>query len=157
MLRQYRLAAVAVTLVLPAALQAQGGVAGKWIVDFHRSVRNENGVMTTGDPARARMTFEQRGDSVFGTWVLLSPVEDPMPAPRHLKGAITNGAVRVVSDPSPARVRDESGEREIKITTTYEFKVNGGGDELSGTQQSRPVAGGDGPPPRPFAAKREKP
>ena len=156
MFKPGRVAAMAVTLVMPFAAWAQGsGVAGRWIVDFNRTMRNENGVMTAGDPARARITFEQRGDSVLGTWVLLSPMEDPMPPARQLKGVIASGAVRVVSDPSPARVRDESGEREIKIITTYEFKVDG--DALTGTSQSRPLDGGDGPPPRPFAAKREKP
>ena len=155
MLSLHRSTAVVLTLVVAAGAQAQSGVAGRWIIDFNRTMRNENGVMTAGDPARARITFEQRGDSVLGVWVLISPVEDPMPAPRHLKGIISNGTVRVVSDPSTARVRDDSGEREIKITTTYEFKVDG--DALTGTSQARPVDGGDGPPPRPFAAKRERP
>ena len=146
--------AAAILLCASATADAQT-VAGRWIIDFNRSIRNENGVVTEGDPARARMTLEQHGDSVTGTWALISPVEDPMPAPRGLRGTIANGEVHLVSDPFSARVRDESGEREIKVRATYVFRLDG--DVLRGTQLTRPEGVEDGPPARPFLAKREGP
>ncbi|MFN8580656.1 MAG: hypothetical protein U0163_06710 [Gemmatimonadaceae bacterium] len=146
--------AVALLGSVTAPSRAQG-VGGQWIIDFNRRVQNMNGVISESDPARARMTLEVRGDSVTGTWVLISPVEVQMPAPRTLRGTIANGEVHLVSDPFVVRMREDGEEREMKLRTSYSFKLEAG--ELRGTQVSRPEGQDDGPPPRPFVAKRESP
>ena len=143
-----------VAVVAARSVAAQGNVTGQWMFEYNRRVSNINGELTESDPVRVRLTLEQRGDSVTGSWLQVSPVDDPMPMPRALRGLAANGNVRLVSEPSEGRVQDGGGERKVSMTTTLEFSVNG--DELVGTRKVTAAEGemvGDG---RPFKAVREK-
>jgi hypothetical protein len=156
MRRHIVLAAITlVALTVTRAAAAQAGVAGRWIFEFNRRVSNMNGELTESDPAKVRLTLEQRGDSVIGTWQQVSPAEDPMPKPRALRGVIANGKVRLVSEPSEGRVHDGGGEvRKVSVITTLEFTVSG--DDLSGTRKAAVAGeemGGEG---LPFKAVRER-
>ena len=147
------LALVALAATHPAG--AQMGVSGRWVFEFNRRVSNMNGEITESDPAKVRLTLEQRGDTVTGTWQQVSPTEDPMPKARALHGVVANGRVRLVTEPGEGRVLDMgNGERKISVVTTLEFTLNG--DEISGTRKSAidgEEMGGEG---RPFRAVREK-
>ena len=147
------------TLALVASITArsgaaQGTVTGQWMFEYNRRVSNINGELTESDPVRVRLTLEQRGDSVTGSWLQVSPVDDPMPKSRSLRGLAANGTVRLVSEPSEGRIQDGGGERKVSMTTSLEFSVSG--DELVGTRRVTSSEGemvGDG---RPFKAVREK-
>ena len=153
-----RQTALVATLVcgIAASAAAQGsGLSGKWITEFERGMRNNNGAMaTTGEKAKARLTLVQVGDSVTGTWELISPLPpNGGPPPRQLRGTIAGGTVSLVTE-GMVRVNRNGEVSELKMKTTYAFTSKG--DELSGTMQVNVEEDGD-LPVRPFSAWREKP
>lgn len=144
------LRSIALTLLAAAPLAAQGtDIAGAWITEFDRTVRNEGGIVTTGDKARARIVLQQKGDSVTGMWEMLTPGNAPRP-PRQLRGTISGNKVTLTSE-FEARINRDGEASTRTITIVYEFIVNG--DKLEGTMTDR---SGD-MPARPFTATREKP
>lgn len=147
-------AVLLIGLATPAAAQT---VSGNWITEFDRILRNENGTVSGGgEKARARLALQQKGDSVVGTWQLISAVPPGRPAPavRNLRGTIAGDKVTLVSDPSEARLNRDGQESVVKMTTTYEFTI--GKDALKGSMVVS--SDQDGPlPAREFSAWREKP
>ena len=117
-------------------------------------MRNENGNVTTGEKAKARLALAQKGDSVTGTWELLDASMAPggrAAAPRQLRGTIAGNKVSLTTE-FEAR-RSVNGEESVqKLTVVYDFTV--AGDKLEGTMTTK------GPdmemPARPFSASREK-
>ena len=138
----------------PSPLAAQG-VSGRWITEFDRMIRNENGNVSTGEKARARLVLEQRGDSVTGTWELLGAATAPggrAAAPRQLRGTISGNKVSL-STSTEVRRNINGEESVLTVTIVYDFTVDG--DKLDGTMTTR--APGEEMPARPFSARREKP
>jgi len=146
--------ALASLFAVAASPLAGQGVTGRWITEFDRMIRNENGNVATGEKARARMVLEQRGDSVTGTWELLGAptgVAGRAAAPRQLRGTISGDKVSL-STSAEARRNINGEESVVTVTIVYDFTVDG--DKLDGTMTTR---GPDGQmPARPFSARREK-
>ena len=148
-----RLALAALLTILARPVLAQSTIAGTWIADFEHHLRNENGEVSS-EKGKARILFEVRGDSVFGTWTVLSPAPAPGLTPRHLRGTFGGGRVRVVADPIDALVNVNGSVTAVSMITTYEFTVNG--DSLTGTAEIKAVDGSLPGMSRPFSAAREK-
>jgi hypothetical protein len=146
------LALVCLLAVATSPLAAQG-VTGRWITEFDRMMRNENGNITTGAKARARLVLEQKGDSVTGTWELLDAAPAPSgraAAPRQLRGTISGNKVSLSTE-IEAR-RNINGEESVsRLTVVYDFTVSG--DTLEGTMTMK--AADMQMPARPFSARRE--
>lgn len=153
-MRRNHLLAVALSIGFASPVAAQS-LSGKWITEFDRGMRNNDGqVSSTGEKAKARLTLAQKGDSVVGTWELVSPLPpNGAPPARQLRGTIAGDKVTLVSDGLVTVNRN--GERStLKMTTTYVFAARA--DALEGTMQMKLEEEGD-QPARPFAAWREKP
>ena len=141
-------ALVLVALLASSPLAAQG-INGSWITEFERTMRNENGEYSAADKARAKMTLQQNGDSVTGTWELIS--ESSRPAmPRQLRGTISGNKVLLSTD-FDATVNINGAQSTRKITMLYDFTVDG--DKLEGTLQNK--SGEMDMPARPFSAWRD--
>ena len=137
-----------VTLLAASPLAAQG-INGSWITEFERTMRNENGVVSSGDKARAKMTLQQKGDSVTGTWELVSESSRPA-APRQLRGTIAGNKVQLTSE-FDATINIDGARSTRKLTMLYDFTLNG--DKLEGTMTNK--SGDTDMPARPFSAWRE--
>ena len=113
----------AITLALPLAAYAQE-IAGKWTATYPARVRNTNGT-EEAEMGTALVVFEQKGDSVFGTW---HPQNTPSPAqPRAFRGTFLNGKLTLVGAPSEARVRRGDGdETPIQMITYFEAALKDG-------------------------------
>ena len=148
------LAVASLTASVASALGAQG-VNGRWITEFERRMRNENGSVSTSEKATARLVLQQKGDSVTGTWQLVDTATSPTgraTTPRALRGTISGNRVSLSTE-IEAR-RNMNGEESVrKMTLAYDFIVNG--DKLEGTMTTR--APDMEMPARPFSAWREKP
>jgi hypothetical protein len=145
-LRRITFALVALLTASPLAAQ---GINGTWITEFERTVRNENGVVSAGDKARAKMTLQQKGDSVTGTWEIVSDGSRPA-TPRQLRGTIAGNKVSLTSE-FEATVNIDGARSTRKVTLLYDFTVNG--DKLEGTATNKSAEMDI--PPRPFSAWRE--
>ena len=148
---RFALAALMALFARPA--MGQASVAGTWIAEFEHRIRNENGEVSA-DKGKARIVFEVKGDSVFGTWTVLTPAPEPGAKPRHLRGTIANGRVRVSGEPVDAVVNENGNESHVSMVTTYDFAVNG--DALTGSAEIRAVGGAMPSMLRPFSAARVK-
>ena len=147
--RMLRLLGLAIVTMLAASPLAAQGINGSWITEFERSIRNQDGVVSAGDKARAKIVLQQKGDSVTGTWQLLEAANAPA-TPRQLRGTIAGNKVSLTTE-FEATVRMNGEESTRKIGVLYEFTVNG--DKLEGTATSK--SGDSAMPPRPFSAWRE--
>ena len=147
--------AAAVLAPLPS-LGAQSPVAGTWVAEFELGMRNENGVVTTMGTGKARVALAVRGDSVFGTWLVVEPAGPAANAqPRALRGVFANGVLKLESEPSERRLRVNDEERVVKMLTRYEAKLEG--NVLNGTSQNVATtdSGMEPPPARPFKAVKQ--
>jgi hypothetical protein len=153
LVRALTIASVVAVATSPVPLGAQG-VAGRWIAEFDRSVRNENGNVSTGDRTKALLVLQQRGDSVTGTLEILNAPTGPggRPAtPRQLRGTISGNKVSLSSEVE-ARVNVNGEESVRKLTIVYDLTLDG--DKLEGTMIAR--SADREIPGRPFVARREK-
>ena len=142
---------LAVALVAAAPLSAQS-LNGSWITEFDRQVRNQNGEVSAGDRAKARITLQQKGDSVFGTFEVVPAAGQAASPMRQVRGSVKGDKGTLVSE-FEAR-RNINGEEEtVKIATVYDFTISG--DKLEGTTTIKTPDMDI--PPRPFSATREKP
>ena len=147
-----RLSMAALTALFSIPAVAQAPIAGTWLATFERNVRNEDGVISA-DTGKARIVFEVRGDSVFGTWTVVSPVQTPPVPPRRLRGTQANGRVRVAAEPVEAVMNENGNETKVRMVATYDFVVQG--NALNGTAEL--TSGAMPPMSRPFSAVRERP
>ncbi len=147
--------AIAALFAIPGSPVNAQGITGHWIAEFDRTVRNENGNVSTGDRIKVRLTLQQRGDSVTGT---LEPVGGPtdregrVATPRQLRGTISGNRVSLSTE-AEAR-RNINGEESVqRVTVFYDLTLDG--DKLAGTiiPRTRDIE----MPARPFSARREKP
>jgi hypothetical protein len=148
------LAVASLTAVAAFPLDAQG-VAGRWIAEFDRMMRNENGSVSTGEKARLRLVLEQRGDSVTGTLLPVDGAAGPggsAAPPRQLRGTISGNKVALSSEAEMRR--NMNGEESVqRVTMVYDLTLDG--DKLDGTMVAK--SPDRDMPARPFSARREKP
>lgn len=150
-----RTLAIASLLAIAASPLAAQGINGRWITEFDRMMRNENGNVTTGEKAKARLALARKGDSVTGTWELVDASSAPggrAAAPRQLRGTIAGNKVSLTSQVE-ARRSVNGEESVVKLTVVYDFTV--AGDKLDGTMTTKGTE--MEMPARPFSATREKP
>lgn len=140
----------AVALLAAAPLTAQD-INGTWFTEFERSVRNENGAVSGGEKSRAKITLQQKGDSLFGTFELVPPAGQPTPPARPLRGSMKGGKGTLVSE-FEGRRNINGEESVVKITVVYDFSI--ATDKLEGTSTTK--SSDMDMPPRPFSAWREK-
>ena len=151
LLRALTIASIFTAVAFPLAAQ---GISGKWIAEFDRTVRSENGDVTTADKGKARLVLHQKGDSVTGTFQVVDPPVGPDGRPttvRPLRGRIAGNKVSLQSE-AEAR-RSVNGEESVhKVTVIYDLVLDA--DKLDGTM----VANSPNMtmPARPFSARREK-
>ena len=141
-------------LAFAASPLAAQGINGRWITEYERTVRNENGAVSTGDKSKARLVLTRKGDSVTGTWETLDASAAPSgraPAQRQLRGTISGNKVSL-SMAVEAR-RNINGEESVHtVTVLYDFTVTGDRLEGTATMKSAEME----MPARPFTAVREK-
>ena len=143
------LAAVATLAAAPLSAQS---ISGTWMTEFERSIRNQDGAVSAGEKTRAKITLQQKGDSLFGTFEVLASPGAPVPTPRPLRGVLKGDKGTLLSE-FEAR-RNINGEEEVvKVSVTYDFTV--AADKLEGTSTTK--ASDMAMPPRPFSAWRDKP
>ena len=148
-----RVLVAASLLVVAASPLAAQGIDGRWITEFERQMRNENGAVSTGEKTKARLVLARNRDSVAGTWEILGgPASSNRPAPRQLRGTISGNKVSLSTEVE-ARRSINGEETVMKVTVMYDFTVNG--DRLEGTTTTK--SADMEMPPRPFTAVREKP
>ena len=142
-------ALLAVALIAPVA-EAQD-IAGKWTASYPRGIRNING-SEEAEMGTALVTFEVKGDSVFGTW---HAQNTPRPStPRALKGTFANGKLTLVAAPTEATIRrgpDDPGET-IKMVGYFEAELKEG--VLEGTMRNESTDGAIRNGPHKWTAKR---
>lgn len=153
-LRVLLLASIVVPAIAAASPAAAQGIAGTWITRLPSAVRNENGNIVETDSIDITITLEQRGDSVFGTWVRASQSGRPAPTPRKLFGVLKDGELRLSSEPTEARMNRGGEESVISMVSSYTLKLQG--DVLSGVQSAASTDGNVSSPERPFSAKRKQ-
>ena len=147
-----RITVLAAVATLAAAPLSAQGINGTWMTEFERSIRNHGGEITTSEKTKAKITLQQKGDSLFGTFEVLPSAGAPAPAPRPLRGVLKGDKGTLLSE-FEAR-RNINGEEEVvKVNVTYDFTV--AADKLEGTSTTK--ASDMAMPPRPFSAWREKP
>lgn len=139
----------ALVLIAPSPGAAQG-IAGTWITEFERSVRNENGVVSAGEKAKAKMVLQLTGDSVTGTWELVAPTATTPATPRQLRGTLAGNKL-TLSTEFDATVNINGEQSTRKIGVVYDLTVSA--DRLEGTM--RMTSGDMDMPPRPFSAWRD--
>lgn len=146
-----RMSFVAAMALLAAAPLSAQGVSGTWFTEFERLIRNQDGVVSSGEKTRAKITLEQKGDSLFGTLEAVAAPGAPTPPARPLRGAVKDGKGTLVSEFDGRR--NINGEEEIvKLVVTYDFTVSA--DKLEGTTKTKSPE--MDMPARPFSAWREK-
>jgi hypothetical protein len=145
-----KLLSFAVLALLSAAPLSAQGIAGNWITEFDRMMRNEGGTVTTGEKSRAKMTLAQQGDSVTGSWQVIDNAPNTTATPRPLKGTIAGNKLKLQAE-FIATVNRNGEQEERKITVLYDLTLNG--DKLEGTMQNK--TGDMEMPARPFSAWRD--
>ena len=147
-----RITVLAAVATLAAAPLSAQGITGTWMTEFERTMRNNDGQVSTGDKTKAKITLQQKGDSLFGTFEILPPPGAPTPAARQLRGVVKGDKGTLLSE-FEAR-RNINGEEEVvKVSVTYDFTI--AADKLEGTSKTK--ASDMEMPPRPFSAWRDKP
>jgi hypothetical protein len=113
---------------IPASGAAQD-IAGKWTVEYPRTIRNVNGAAQADEMSTAILTLEVKGDSIVGSWLAQN---SPNPTPRTLRGTIRNGMITLIGDPTEATIRRASGnggiedQSTVRMITFYEGTVKDG-------------------------------
>ena len=148
MKRMSLLAAAALLASTPLAAQ---DLNGTWFTEFERSMRNENGAVSSGEKTRAKITLQQKGDSLFGTFELVPGAGQPATAARPLRGVVKAGKGTLVSE-FEGRRNINGEESVVKVTVVYDFSI--ATDKLEGTSTTK--TSDMDMPPRPFSAWREK-
>lgn len=143
------LAALSLLAVSPVSAQ---GIAGTWVTEFDRMVRNEGGVVTSGEKTRAKISLVQNGDSLLGTWQVVDNAPNMASNPRPLKGTIAGNKVQLQSE-FKATINRNGETEERTVTVIYDLTLNG--DKLEGTMTNR--SGDMDMPARPFSAWRDAP
>lgn len=137
-------------VIVSAPLEAQG-INGTWVTEYERTLRNQDGAVSGGDKAKAKIVLKQKGDSVTGTWLLVDAPAGVPATPRQLRGTISGNKVALATEfDATVNINGEQSTR--KISVTYDFTING--DKLEGTMTNR--SGDMNMPPRPFSAWRDK-
>lgn len=151
LVRAITIASLVGTVASPLAAQ---GISGRWIAEFDRTVRSENGDVSSSDKAKARLELQQKGDSVTGTLQLVDPPVGPdgrKPTVRQIRGTIAGKKVSLQTE-AEAR-RSVNGEESVqKVTVVYDLNLEA--DKLDGTMTAK--SSHMTMPSRPFSARREK-
>ena len=149
-----RALAVASLFAVVASPLAAQSVSGRWLAEFDRTVRSENGDVSSSDKTKARLVLQQKGDSVTGTLQLVDPPVGPggrAPTVRQLRGTIAGSKVSLQAE-AEAR-RSINGEESVhKVTVFYDLTL--AADKLDGTMTAK--SSDMTMPSRPFSARREK-
>ncbi len=151
--------ALAVGLAVGAAAVAPGqrveaqeaAIVGSWIVEYPARVMNRDGVESV-EMGRARMTLEQRGDSITGRWRPLGPGAPPGNG-RELRGTAKGTHASLVMN---ARVIVNTNGEEQPVPLTIMLELAFEGDTVSGTQAGASPAFPASTQPRPVKGTREK-
>ena len=139
-------------VLTPAAGAQQGGIGGAWRVEFPRRVENDGSGERVTEVGVARVSFEVKGDSVFGRWEVEGG--PPSSTARRLAGTVNAGKYHLTAEPFEAIMRGPDGDSRVKLVGTYDLSVVG--DSLTGTQQMQPQNGGPAGPALPLKGSREK-
>jgi hypothetical protein len=129
-------AAFAALLVFAPGAQAQG-VTGKWNVEYDMRIRSGMGGDEVEERGKARLTLEQHGDSVTGTWLMTSPAPPPGTAAqplRTIRGTVSGKTVKFSSGPAEATINRNGDITKVQVMTDYEATIDG--DTLAGTMTS---------------------
>lgn len=130
-------------------------IAGKWDVTYPARIQNANGEMTA-DTGHATLTIEQKGDSVFGTWLAArmasAPADMPAPQPRTIIGTFKNGTLSFVASPVEARIRRGGDEERVLMRSYYDGTLKD--DAFTGTSVAKSEDESINSSPMPWSARR---
>jgi hypothetical protein len=146
-----RMSLLATAALLAAAPLSAQDINGTWFTEFERSIRNNDGQVSAGEKTKAKITLQQKGDSVFGTFELVPAAGQPTPPARPLRGSVKGGKGTLVSE-FEGRRNINGEESVVKMTVVYDFSI--AADKLEGTTMTK--TSDMDMPPRPFSAWREK-
>ena len=146
-----RMSSLAAAALLAAAPLSAQSINGTWFTEFERQIRNHDGVVSSGEKTRAKITLEQKGDSLFGSFEVVPAAGQPAAPARPLRGVVKAGKGTLVSE-FDARRNINGEESVVKITVVYDFAI--AADKLEGTSTTK--SPDMDMPPRPFSAWREK-
>ena len=149
--RRFTLALAAAIFISPGPVRGQD-VSGTWTTEVPIQVQNMNGVETVTESATVRITLEQDGETVVGTWQMAPQPDRPNPPARQLSGTV-RGAQLVLTDTSEAHVR-RGNEPPMAVRMVNTIDVTLDGDRLTGTQSARSIDGAISGQARPFTATR---
>ena len=86
---------IAVVLSLSVSTEPMAQqVAGTWAVTYDSDIRQDGEKITVNKRAKAKLTLEQKGDSVFGTF---RPDDGPDTTPRPLTGTLKGKTLTLTS------------------------------------------------------------
>lgn len=145
-------------LIIAALLVARSAdpnpAVGKWLVTYQRSVFAGTD-SARFERARARVTLEQRGDSIFGQWVLITPSAQPLSGPRPLWGIAPHRRFQLVGPLVEGKITGHLfGSTTIMLTPVYDFVVSG--DSISGSLYARNDERGVKSAPVTFSGVKER-
>ncbi|MDB4908782.1 MAG: hypothetical protein JWO05_3566 [Gemmatimonadetes bacterium] len=143
-----------VAAMLFSRMSDQNPVVGQWLVSYQRPVFNGTD-SAHFERAMARVTLEQRGDSIVGRWLLVSPSAQPMTAPRVLWGVAPHRRFQLSGPPIEGKLINHLfGSTTVMLVPVYDFVVSG--DSISGSLYTRNDEHGVKSPPIAFSGVREK-
>ena len=125
------LAAALVTVSASAAFSQASPLAGTWQVEYQRGVRNENGDITV-IMGKAKLSLEQRGDSLVGQFAAEPGDDGRVPPPLQFAGK-SGGASATFHTVSESRINFNDEIRVVKVNITW--ALTAAGDALTGTMQ----------------------
>ena len=88
-----RVFAIAIFAAVSTRAMAQQ-VAGTWAVTYDSDIRQDGEKITVNKRAKGKLTLEQKGDSVFGTF---KPDDGPDATPRSLSGTLKGATLSLTS------------------------------------------------------------
>lgn len=151
------LVALAAIVTVSASGRAQSA-AGKWDVTYPARIQNINGEMTA-DTGHATLTIEQKGDSIFGSWLALPMASAPpgLPAPqaRTIIGTLRNGALSFSASPVEARIRRGGDEEKVMMRSFFDATLKD--DAITGTMFSKSEDESINSSPMNWSAKKAAP
>ncbi len=132
-------AAFAALLIVAPSVHAQ--VAGKWNVEYDMRIRSGMGGDEVEERGKARLTLEQHGDSLSGTWLMTSapPPGTSAQPQRPIRGTVSGKTIKFSAGPAEATINRNGDITKVQVITDYEGTIDG--DKIAGTMTSHAADG----------------
>jgi hypothetical protein len=112
--------ALGLSLFAAAGSSAQS-VAGTYSIEYSARMMVNDQPSPTETITKVKLVLEQKGDSVRGSWQMVSPREAPV---QQLKGTVQGNTVRLFGSAS-AMMRGAGDDRQVTMTQEYVITIDG--------------------------------